>query len=52
MLRIQGSGFGTDLNQVAVALGDRSCDLTSLTNDDILCVTSSTTRTHTVDNNA
>ena len=51
VLRIQGSGFGTDLDLVAVALGDRSCDLISLTNDEILCVTSPTTQTHTVNNN-
>ena len=52
MLSIQGSGFGTDSNQVVVSLGSRECDVTTVTDNEILCVTVPTTLTYEINNNA
>ncbi len=52
MLSIQGSRFGTDSNQVAVSLGNKECDVTTVTDNEILCVTAPTTLTYEINNNA
>lgn len=52
MLSIQGSGFGMDSRQVTVNLGTWSCDVTTVTDDEIKCTTAPTTQTYEVNNNA
>lgn len=52
VLSFSGSGFGDNPNQLDIALGGRPCEVVSVADDEILCVTSPATHTHQVNNNA
>ena len=52
LLDITGGGFGTDPSQIEVLLGDHPCNVEVMADSLIRCVTSSTTTTHIIDNNA
>ena len=49
---IEGSGFGTDKNNVIVSMGSQNCTVESIADTQIVCVTSSTAQTHKITNNA
>ena len=52
VLSINGSGFGQDPRDVDIRLGSRICTVVSVTNEQLICTTSPTSRTHHIDNNA
>lgn len=37
---IEGKGFGTDMNNVKVYIGQNKCEVNSLTDDKLICLTS------------
>lgn len=45
-----GVGFGTDADLVSVMLGEVNCEVTSISDSEIECVTESTSKTHKIDN--
>ena len=53
MLAIDGIGFGDDPSQhLEVSLGDHPCQLVSVNDTRVICITGSTTQTHHINNNA
>ena len=52
LLDITGEGFGMDPTQLEVLLGDHLCNVNEMSDTLIRCVTSPTTTTHIIDNNA
>ena len=52
LVDITGEGFGSELTQLEVSLGNYPCDLREVSDTLIRCVTSPTTTTHIIDNNA
>ena len=51
VLSFTGSGFGENPDLIGVSLGSRPCDVVSVEDDEIVCVTSPATDTHQVNNN-
>lgn len=51
MVSIGGSGFGTNPDLVDVSLGQQPCGVVSVEDEEIVCVTSSASQTHHVNNN-
>ena len=49
---IDGQGFGQDPAQLEVMLGDHACNIVSLTDTEIVCVTTSSATDHYINNNA
>lgn len=52
LLSLCGSGFGDDPSQLSIAFGGQPCEVASVMDEVVHCVTSSATRTHQVNNNA
>ena len=52
LLDINGEGFGSDSSKVEVSLGSYPCRVKEMSNTLIRCITSMTTDTHIIDNNA
>lgn len=52
MLSFSGRGFGDHPGQLGISFGGRLCEVVSVVDEEVLCVTSPATRTHEVDNNA
>ena len=52
LLDIIGEGFGSDSDKVKVSLGSYPCQVKEMSNTLIRCITSTTTTTHIIDNNA
>ena len=47
---LRGNGFGTDSDMVKVKMGNRSCEVNTVTDEQIECVTTDARRQHTIDN--
>ena len=51
-LSITGIGFGENVTGVGVSIGSHPCDVVSVSNEEVVCVTPSATATHLINNNA